>query len=383
MKILYLVFPNLSRRLLRTSLSVFTAFIAAFLLTILLSVPASISRITSDAENKLRVIVTAPNAYMLPIWYRDAIRKMPGVVAASAELEWGATYQDPREPIIAFGVDPDIVKVYPEGHVTADETQQLLRNRNAAMVGSVLMNRYHWSLGKPVTLKNTDGKLNLTFLPVAILQAKRDQNSFVFRRELLDDGIKKAYDFDISDRATFIAVRVDSIADVPKVIDEIDGRFHNSEYETSTVTQSDAIANGLSAIADLSTIIFSLCTVVVITVLLIAANSTAINVRERISEVAAIRCLGLQRIHIAVLLFGEVAVMALIGGGAGAALAIALFGNGITLGAVLGGMGYMQVTSGAALAGALAILIVSLLSAIIPVLQAVAVSPAIALRKVV
>jgi cell division protein FtsX len=383
MKILYLVFPNLSRRLLRTSLSVFTAFIAAFLLTILVSVPASISRITSDAENKLRVIVTAPNAYMLPIWYRDAIRKMPGVVAASAELQWGATYQDPREPIVAFGVDPDIVKVYPEGNVTAEETQQLLRNRNAAMVGSVLMARYHWSLGKPITLKNSDGKMNLTFLPIAILQAKRDQNSFVFRRELLDEGIKKAYDFDLSDQATFIAVRVDSIADVPKVIDEIDGRFHNSEYETSTVTQSDAIANGLSAIADLSTIIFSLCTVVVITVLLIAANSTAINVRERISEVAAIRCLGFQRIHIAALLFGEVAVMALIGGGAGAALALVLFGNGITLGAILGGMGYMQVTSGAALAGIFAILVVSLLSAIIPVLQAVAVSPAIALRKVV
>lgn len=383
MKILYLVFPNLSRRLLRTSLSVFTAFIAAFLLTILVSVPASISRITSDAGNKLRVIVTAPNAYMLPIWYRDAIRKMPGVVAASAELQWGATYQDPREPIVAFGVDPDIVKVYPEGNVTAEETQQLLRNRNAAMVGSVLMARYHWSLGKPITLKNRDGKMNLTFLPIAILQAKRDQNSFVFRRELLDEGIKKAYDFDLSDQATFIAVRVDSIADVPKVIDEIDGRFHNSEYETSTVTQSDAIANGLSAIADLSTIIFSLCTVVVITVLLIAANSTAINVRERISEVAAIRCLGFQRIHIAALLFGEVAVMALIGGGAGAALALVLFGNGITLGAILGGMGYMQVTSGAALAGIFAILVVSLLSAIIPVLQAVAVSPAIALRKVV
>lgn len=382
MKILYLMIPNLTRRLLRTSLSVFTAFIAAFLFTVLVSVPASIDRITSDASNELRVIVTAPNAYMLPIWYRDAIRKMPGVVAATAELEWGATYRDPREPIIAFGVDPDIVKVYPEGHLTPEETQQLLRDRSAVMVGSVLMKRYHWSLGKPITLKNIDGKLKLTFVPVAILQARRDQNSFAFRRELLDEGIKKAYDFDISDRASFIAVRVDSIGDVPKVIDEIDGRFHNSEYETSTITQNDAIANGLSAVADLSTIIFSLCAVVVITVLLIAANSTAINVRERISEVAAIRCLGFQRIHIAALLFGEVAVMALIGGGAGAVLALALFGNGITLGAVLGGMGYMQVTSGAALAGSFAILIVSLVSAIIPVLQAVAVSPAIALRKV-
>ena len=383
MKLLYLVFPNLTRRLLRTTLSVFTAFIAAFLFTVLVSVPASMSRIASDASNKLRVIVTAPNAYMLPIWYRDAIRKMPSVVAASAELQWGAIYQDPREPIIAFGVDPDVVKVYPEGHVTAEETRQLLLNRNAAMVGGVLMKRHNWSLGKPITLKNIDGKLNLTFLPVAIMRAKRDQNAFIFRRELLDEGVKKAYDFDTSDRASFIAVRVDSIADVPKVIDEIDGRFHNSEYETSTITQSDAIASGLSAIADLSTIIFSLCAVVVITVLLIAANSTAINVRERISEVAAIRCLGFQRIHIAALLFGEVAMMALVGGGAGAALALGLFGNGVTLGAILGGQGYMQVTLGAALAGGFAILVVSLLSAIVPVVQAVAVSPAIALRKVI
>jgi putative ABC transport system permease protein len=382
-KLIYLVLPNVTRRLLRTSLTVFTALIAAFLFTMLVSVPASINRITGDASGKLRVVVTAPNAYMLPIWYRDAIRKMPGVAAATAELEWGATYRDPREPIVAFGVDPDIVKVYPEGHLSIEASQQLLRDRSAVMVGSVLMKRYQWSLGKPVTLKNRDGKLALTFVPVAILEAKRDQNAFVFRRELLDEGIKKAYDVDVSDRASFIAVRVDRIADVPKVIDEIDSRFHNSEYETSTITESDSIANGLSALADLSTIIFSLCAVVVITVLLIAANATAINVRERITEVAAMRCLGFQRIHVAALLFGEVAVMALIGGGAGAALAVALFGNGITLGAVLGGLGYMQVTPGAAVAGAFAILVVSLLSAIIPVLQSVAVSPAIALRKVI
>ncbi len=79
---------------------------------------------------------------------------------------------------------------------------------------------------------------------------------------------------------------------IPKVIEEIDARFHNSEYETSTIAESDAITNSVSAIADLSTIIFSLCAVVVITVLLIAANSMAINVRERISEVAIIRALG-------------------------------------------------------------------------------------------
>ena len=109
---------NLGRRRLRTALSVFTCFIAGFLLTALISVPASINRITHEAGDNLRLVVSAPNAYMLPILYRDVIRKMPGVMAATAQIEWGAIYRDPRQPIVAYGVDPDVVRVFPEGHLT-------------------------------------------------------------------------------------------------------------------------------------------------------------------------------------------------------------------------------------------------------------------------
>lgn len=383
MKLTSLIVRNLSRRVMRTVLATFTLFIAAFLFTALVSVPASINRIIAGEGSRLRVIVTAPNAYMLPIWYRDAIRKMPGVTAATAELEWGAIYRDPRQPIIAFGVDPDVTRVYPEGNLSPEEVAELNRDHRAAMVGSLLLVKNHWHLGQPITLTNSDKKVALTFTPVAILPALRDQNAFVFRRELLDQAVEKAYATDISDRATFIAVRVDKVQDIPRVIDEIDGRFHNSEYETSTITESDALANSVSAIADLRTIIVSLCAVVVITVLLVAANSMAINVRERISEVAVIRALGFERQHVATMLFGEAALMGVIGGGAGAGLALALFGKRITLGAVLGGQGYMQVTPDAALAAALAIVAVSLASAVVPVIQAVSISPALAFRKVI
>jgi putative ABC transport system permease protein len=382
-KLLSLVVRNLGRRRLRTVLSVFTCFIAGFLLTALISVPASINRITHEAGDNLRLIVSAPNAYMLPIWYRDVIRKMPGVMAATAQIEWGAIYRDPRQPIVAYGVDPDVVKVFPEGHLTQEEIEQLNRDRRAVEVGSVLMKNNHWRLGESVTLQNPDGKVSLTFVPVAILSAKRDQNAFVFRRELLDEAIKNAYALDLSDRATFIVVRVDSVADMPRVAEEIDHRFHNSEYETSTIPQSDALASGLSALADLSTIVFSLCAVVMVTLLLIAGNAMAMNVRERISEVAVIRALGFQRGQVAAILFGEATVMAILGGVAGAAAAFALWGNGVTLGSVLGGQGYMQVTPDAALAGALAIVGVCIASAIVPVIQAVAISPALAFRKVV
>lgn len=369
--------------MLRTALSVLTLFIAAFLLTVLIAVPFSLHRIIDEASTGLRVIVTAPNAYMLPIWYCDAIKKMPGVVAATAQRQWGGLYKDERQPIIAFGIDPNVQEVFPESYLTPEQVKEFLRERRSAMVGKMLMAKHHWHIGQWITLKNGDSKLALPFVIIAELPARVTQNSLVFRREYFDQAVKQTYGVDITDAASFIAVRVAHVSEIPQVIEEIDSRFRNSEYETSTITESDSIANGVSALADLSTIIFSLCAVVVITVLLVAANSMAINVRERISEVAVIRALGFEPMHVATMLFGEVAIMGVIGGAAGAGLAWALFGRGVTMGAVIGGLGYMQVTPDLAFAALFAIVTVSLASAIVPVLQAVKISPALAFRKVI
>ena len=53
------------------------------------------------------------------------------------------------------------------------------------------------------------------------------------------------------------------------------------------------------------------------------------------------------------------------------------------MGAVVGGLAYMQVTPDLAFATMFAMFMVSLAAAIVPVLQAVNISPAIAFRKVV
>ena len=100
-------------------------------------------------------------------------------------------------------------------------------------------------------------------------------------------------------------MRADSAADLQPLAKNIDEHFTNSDYETRTLTESDAVASGLSALGNIRAIVFALCAVVVLTVLLIAANSTAMMVRERISEVAVMRSLGFSRGAISVLLFGE------------------------------------------------------------------------------
>ena len=81
--------------------------------------------------------------------------------------------------------------------------------------------------------------------------------------------------------------------------------------------------------------------------------------------------------------FGECAPIGFFGGLIGAGVALWMFNGGVTLGAALGGNGALWVTSAQAL-GALAVaLAVSLVSGLVPIFEALRISPAMAFRKVV
>ncbi|HWN58138.1 MAG TPA: ABC transporter permease, partial [Methylomirabilota bacterium] len=166
------------------------------------------------------------------------------------------------------------------------------------------------------------------------------------------------------------------------LIREIDDNFRNSDYETRTLTESDALAGGLSALGDIRGIVLALCAIVILTVLIIAANSTAMMVRERINEVAVMRSLGFSRGAIAAMLFGECGAIGLAGGTLAAAAALWIFGGGASL-SIVGGVGALWVTpAGAARALGVAIA-VCILSGVAPIWSAVRLSPVDALRKVV
>ena len=79
-------------------------------------------------------------------------------------------------------------------------------------------------------------------------------------------------------------MRANNASDLAPLAKEIDEHFKNSDYETRSMTESDALADGLSSLGNIRGIVFALCVVVVLTVLLIAANSTVMLVREQIER---------------------------------------------------------------------------------------------------
>ena len=380
-----LIERNMRRNLRRTILTILTIALATFIYTVLVSVPASMDRVVKDATGTLRLIINNKTAPWedLPARYCDDINKMPGVAACVAITGWPATWRDVSDPVFAVGAGPEIGDVFPDYALTGQERLETSKEKRGAIVGDVLMRKHGWKIGDTVTLRSTDADhMEMTFIIIGKISSKRYPNTFLMRRDYMM-AARKAHGLPDEDIAWNIIVRATSNDTLATLARQIDDHFANSDAETRTMTESDALSSGLSAIGNIRAIVFALCLVVLLTVLLIAANSTVMMVREQISDVAVMRALGFSRGAIAILLFGECATIGLLGGLIGAGAALWMFSGGITLGAALGGNGALWVTPAQTLNALIAALAVSIVSGIVPILEAVRLPPALAFRKVV
>ena len=380
-----LIERNARRNLRRSVLTALTVALATFVFTVLVSVPASMDRILADASTTLRLIVNNKTApwYDLPARYCDSIRKLPGCAACVAITGWPATWHDVSEEVFTAAAGPEIADVFPDYALSREHQLAIINDRRSAIVGELLMKKYGWKMGQQITLRSSSPPaMDLTFVIRGTIQSKHYPNTFLFNRSYLMEAFK-AHGMGDVDFAWQLVVRADSPDHLAMLAKEIDERFANSDAETRSETESDALSNGLSQLGNVRGIVFSLCAIVILTVMLIAANSTAMMVRERISEVAVMRALGFSRGAIGTLLFGECAIIGVIGGGVGAGLAYWLFAGGATLGPVLNGNGALYVMPAQALIGFGAAIFVSLVSALIPIAGALRIAPALAFRKVV
>jgi putative ABC transport system permease protein len=385
-KLLHLALRNMRRQLRRTILTALTFAVAVFLYTVLVAVPVSMDRIAADAAKGLRLITIAHNSYRLPAKYCYEIKKMPHVIACAAEIQFTAVYRDPRNFITAFGITSDIYTVTGDSdfHPSAEQRKMMDSDRRFCAVGSVLMREQGWKLGDQITLRAPDDdKIKLTLIPKLKLPTLLTSRTLLFDRRMFDDAIKDAYGVDTTNRASFLSVKVDRPENMDLVTGEIDENFHNSDAETETTPESDALASVVTGVGDIKTIMYSLCLVVLVTVLLIAANSMAMMVRDRVTEVAVMRALGFGRGHVIVLLLFEAGMIGLGGAIIGAGAALWRFHHGLSLGTITGGIGYMAVAPDTAALAVIIALAVSILSAILPVARAANIPPALAFRKVV
>ncbi len=382
-RLLPLMVKNGLRNRRRTLLTVLSLGVSIFLLASLVTLQQELERGVRKASGSLRLVVRRATSLAdpLPEAYRQTLERIAGVELVVGMHWFGGVYQDERNFFANFAVDAGAMReMWPEVEVDDAQFARFVQERTAAMVGRRLMERFGWRLGQQVTLRGTIYPVDLTFTIRAVYRGREgsgvDEASFWFHREYLMEAMGNP-----GTVGTFW-LKAANPAVIPRIMEEIDRTFRNTDASTKTETEKAFALSFLQMLGDVRGMILSVSSVVVFTILLVTANTTAMAVRERTREVAVMKALGYTRRHILWLLVGEAAAIALAGGiiGAGGAK---LFYYLVDLPTRSSGfLASFEVAWWTVGAGALAAALIGMLSAAIPALRASAVPIARGLRHV-
>lgn len=354
----------------RSVLTVLSITFSLLLLTIMMTVWHFFYFETFSSQSAQRLITRhrVSLTQSMPAFYREKIRAIPGVVAVAPNNWFGGIYRDakPENFFAQFGTDPEeILKIFPEFSIPADQVDAWQRDRAGVIVDSELAKKFGWKLGDRIVLKGTIYPVDLELTIRGIYTAPESTTSVYFNQKYVEEAVSFA-----NGKAGTFDILADSPNDVSKVASAVDDMFRNSPEPTKTESEKAFQLSFINSIGNVKAFILSICFAVVFATLLVSATTMAMSIRERTREVAVLKTLGFTRDSILKLYIGEAVIVALSGGVLGCLLA---------LGAISGmthapGMGLffsgMKVAPSTLLLSIFIAGMVGLLSAIVPAYHA-------------
>ncbi len=321
MRFRHLILANLLRKKIRTGLTVGSFAAALFLFGILAVVRGAFHQGVEVAGTDRLVVVNKISIIQpLPLSYRDRLLRIPGVTQATFANWFGGVYQDERNFFPQFAIDREAYRqMYPEFLIPDDQWQTFLADREAAIVGQALAERFKWKLGDRIPIQGAIFPGTWEFNIRGIYRGKRredDTTQFWFRWDYLDE--RKAFQKGF---VGWYVVRIANPDDAVRVVRAIDQEFANSPWETKSDTEKAFAASWVKQMGNIQFLILTIGGVVFFTLLLVTGNTMAIAVRERVRELAVLKAVGFSDRFVLILVMTETLVVATLGGGIGLALA--------------------------------------------------------------
>jgi len=320
-----LLLLNLMRKPFRTLLTVFgvgvALFLFCFLETVLTSFNAGVNM--SDAS---RLVVQHKESivFELPMAYRSLIEQTEGVTAVSGASWFGALSQEPdpdgtkREEFFAqFAADIDRhLQLYPEIKVPPEQLRDLMADQMGCLLGTKIAERLNKKVGDRLVLRSTiwaqkNGSPIWEFNVRAIYTTDSptfDQTLMLFPLKRFDEARQFG--------RGFVGIYLLTIADPDRssaVSAAIDARFANSPYETRTMTEKAFNLQFVGMIGNFQLLLRSIGSAIVLTMLLVSANTMMMSARERTREMGILKAIGFSDGHVFGLLIGEAMAISLFG----------------------------------------------------------------------
>jgi putative ABC transport system permease protein len=305
----------------RSLLTVASIAFSLLLLCIMLCVWRTFYIDKGAPDSALRIMTRHKVSFAnpLPIYYRDKIRTVPGVVHVVPMSWFGGTYKDdkPENYFAQFATDPDeYFDVAADKAMPADQLAAWKRDRTGCVVDVDLARKHHWKIGDHIILQGTTFSANLDLTVRGIYAIDPPSSNLYFHTKYLEESVGW-----FKDNTFFYFTRVDTPEDVPRVARAIDDMFHGSPVPTRSESEQAFKLDFINTLGSVKAFILSICGAVLFTTLLVCANTMAMSIRERTREVAVLRTLGFTRGSILELLLSESIAISVIGGLIGVAFA--------------------------------------------------------------
>jgi len=315
-----LIIRNVFRNKRRTALTIISIGFSLFLLIALLTFLDILTNPPAGEQSALRLAVRRSTSIteMVPISYEAKLMKVPHVVLVAPLQFAGGVYKDPKNFFANFATDSRIWAMFPEFHLSDETKKAFASERIAAVAGEDLMRRFGWKVGDRITLTGTIFPVDLELKIVGTYQYELDSGALYFRYDYFNEALGGF------DAVGAFWVKADRTESIPEIMDTVDGMFRNSAAETKTETEKAFILNFVAMLGNVKMMIGSVATVVLFTMLLVAAGTMAMTVRERLREVAILKTLGYTPPLVLFLILGESVFISLLGFAVGCLLAVAL-----------------------------------------------------------
>ncbi|HKD18581.1 MAG TPA: ABC transporter permease [Thermoanaerobaculia bacterium] len=322
MKYFHLIWKNVFRKRLRTTLTASSIVLVLVLIVILTSLLQAMQADPSGGKGANRLVVQHATGLgnFLPLSQRQRIEQVPGVVAVTPELWFGGVYKDdkPENWIGQLSTDPDIYfdKIFDDAKIDPQVNAEWKATRNGFVAGESIAKKFGWKKGDHIILKGTYIPLNADLVYVGPYSAGDESNIF-FNNEYLNQSSW----FGANKYTGLYYLKVDSGENVPRVAAAIDKMFENSDAPTKTLTEKQFQLQFMEMMGNVKFLINGISIVILFAVTLIVANTVAMSARERVTEIAVMRTLGFGRGHILGFILSESVLMSLLGGVLGVLLA--------------------------------------------------------------
>lgn len=342
MKFLRLLINNVLRNKRRTFLTLSSIAVSLFLITTLLTVLHEMENPPTTPDSALRVLTRhrVSLANILPMSYRGKISRIEGVEAVVGSMWFGGVYKDPKNFFAQFAVDSEqFFQVYADLEMPSDQKQAFIQDRTGAIAGVNLAQRFGWKVGDRIPLQ---GAL-FDFSPELTLRGiysggSDDGSTLYFHWDYFNEGMRHLFGNGEGVNFTgFFTARVRSADQISAVSEKIDELFLNTSAPTKTESEKAFVLGFISMMGNIRMLVTSICSVVIFTIILVAANTMAMSIRERVREIGILKALGFRKSQVLMLLLGESVLLAVVGAVLGSLAARVIF-SGARLAAATGGM---------------------------------------------